>query len=951
MVFSAQSSPHGRLVGVLGPTNTGKTHLAVERMLAHESGMMGFPLRLLAREIYDRVVSIKGASRVALITGEERIEPPYADYFLCTTESMPLSRDVAFLAIDEVQMCADADRGHIFTDRLLHARGMEETMWLGSDAMRPIIRRLYGDDAEIIARPRFSRLSYTAPKKLSRLPRRSAIVAFSVADVYTLAELIRRQKGGCAIVMGALSPRTRNAQVELYQSGDVDYLVATDAIGMGLNMDIDLVALAATRKFDGQRFRDLTPAELAQIAGRAGRHMSDGSFTTLAGMDGAHPLDAEVIERIEQHRFEPVKRLMWRSHTLDYSSIDTLIASLEERPDRENFAPARQADDLAVLKYLAPRHNIRERATREAGVRLLWDACQIPDFRKIALDVHARLVEHIFVHLSDGDGRLPEDWFAAQVRRLDNISGDIDTLAARIAGVRVWTYVAHRQNWLKRATHWVEATRVIEDKLSDALHDRLTQRFVDRRTAVLLREMKAKGELMVAIERTDMGDEISVEGHVIGRLEGFIFHVDTTVNSDEAKMLRQAGERALRQEIETRAQALSAAKEGEFTLDFTRGYARPIIKWRGQAVAELSAGDDIYVPRIAFLPGTMLEGPLAAQVLAKLNDWLKTHIETLLDPLIKLRDALKNQGKSDTEVTLGGQARAVGYRLLEALGVLSRQDVVEEVRALDQNARRGLRFFGIRFGAVFIFMPAMLKPAPADLRLALWAMMHAKDQPLPKRPTPGLVRIEMERSAPRGYYPTIGFRPIGSSAVRIDMLERLGDAVRPMGQGGKPFLVGPDLMGLVGASGDDFAAIMRVLGYGTRDVLKSTLSVEEKPAEAAPPPAETQAVEEQAAETQAVEEAAVVEDNPAPQVPTVEVEDPMVTAFVWEPRQRAKKPHPQHTDKSKPQAKHTKGAKGARAADGKKPHKAPRPAKKEPEISAHSPFAALADLKKAMMRK
>lgn len=943
-----QSFAPSRLVAVLGPTNTGKTHLAVERMLAHQSGMMGFPLRLLAREVYDRVVSIKGPERVALITGEERILPPYADYFLCTAESMPLQREVAFLAVDEIQMCADSERGHIFTDRLLHARGTQETMFLGADSMRPLMRKLF-PDIEIVERLRFSNLSYIAPKKLSRLPRRSAIVAFSVADVYAIAELLRRQKGGAAIVMGALSPRTRNAQVEMYQSGEVDYLVATDAIGMGLNMDIDLVALSATRKFDGHKFRDLTAAELAQIAGRAGRHMSDGQFTTLSGTENGAALDPQTIERIEEHRFDPIRRLSWRTHKPDYSSVETLVESLEQRPDSEIFSRARQADDLATLKYLAPRPQIRERATNATQTRLLWETCQIPDFRKLALDTHARLVETIFTHLSDADGVLPDKWFETQVSRLDNTTGDIDTLAARIAAVRVWTYVAHRENWLRRSEHWVDATRSIEDRLSDALHERLTQRFVDRRTAVLLREMRAKGELMVTIDTQDGNDEISVEGHIIGRLEGFVFHTDPSANGDEGRMLRQAGEKTLRLEIEKRALALSAAEDGEFTMVYSRGFHQPLLKWRGQTVAEVTAGDDIYVPRVQLLPNTLLDGPLAQQVQERLNNWLKSHIATLLEPLVKLRDILRAQAKGTAEVALDGQARAVAYRIVEALGILPRSEVIQEVRALDQNIRRGLRQYGIRFSANYIFMSAMLKPAPTDLRLALWAMSNGQTA-LPQRPTPGLVHIETEKRVPYIFYQMAGFRTVGHHAVRIDMMERLADSVRPLGQDGQAFTVSPDLMGLVGASGDDFAAIMRALGYAQIEVDKSQLPAQEAPqeekSEVTTTEAETPAED---AKTEAAPEAegeAKVEQAETAEATTPE--DEKVQAFVWDKQRNQRRPAPKGR---RPQAKDAKGDKPRRPAKGKpRPKQGPKVISSG-EVKGESPFAALADLKKTMAQK
>jgi ATP-dependent RNA helicase SUPV3L1/SUV3 len=475
-----------RVTAVLGPTNTGKTFLAVDRMLGHSSGMIGFPLRLLARENYDRIVRLKGARAVALVTGEEKIAPPTARYFVCTVESMPLNRPVAFLAIDEVQLAADPERGHIFTDRLLHARGIEETMFLGSDTIRPLLRRLV-PDATFESRPRFSTLTYTGPKKLNRLPRRSAVVAFSAGDVYAMAELIRRQRGGAAVVLGALSPRTRNAQVAMYQAGEVDYLVATDAIGMGLNMDVDHVAFAELAKFDGRRPRRLTAPEIAQIAGRAGRHMNNGSFGTTAE---AGEIPPEMVEAVENHRFQPLASLYWRNRDLSFRSVEALLRDLDARPPDRALIRMREADDHLALAALARDPEILRMAQGPAAVRLLWEVCQIPDFRKILTEAHTRLLGHVFRHLMQPAAVLPETWVARQVERLNDDQGDIDTLTQRIAHVRTWTYIAHRGDWLTNSGEWQERARAIEDKLSDALHQRLTQRFVDRRQAALQRRLK-----------------------------------------------------------------------------------------------------------------------------------------------------------------------------------------------------------------------------------------------------------------------------------------------------------------------------------------------------------------------------------------------------------------------------------------------------------------------------
>ena len=521
-------APGPRLAAVLGPTNTGKTYLAVERMLGHESGMIGFPLRLLARENYDRIRRIKGDGAVALVTGEEKILPPGARYFVCTVESMPLDRPVGFLAIDEVQMAADPERGHVFTDRLLHARGVQETMLLGAETMRPLLRRLI-PGLEVITRPRFSTLRYTGPRKATRLPPRSAVVAFSASEVYRIAETMRRQQGGCAVVMGALSPRTRNAQVEMYQAGEVDHLVATDAIGMGLNMDLLHVAFAGLAKFDGRGPRRLTPAELAQIAGRAGRHMNDGSFGTTAEMGALAP---EMVEAIENHRFDAIAALMWRNSELDFHSVGSLMASLERRSPDPVLLRARAADDQQALAQLGKDPEILRRIGGPATVRLLWEVCQIPDFRKVMSDAHTRLLGQIFRHLTAPEGRLPTDWVAGHVARLDRNDGDIDTLMARIAHIRTWTYISHRAGWLADPGHWQEASRAVEDKLSDALHRVLTQRFVDRRQAHLLRRMKDGNALVGSVTRAG---EVIVEGHGVGQLAGFRFIPDGSGGVEESR--------------------------------------------------------------------------------------------------------------------------------------------------------------------------------------------------------------------------------------------------------------------------------------------------------------------------------------------------------------------------------------------------------------------------------
>src|SRR5277367_937508 len=537
-----------RIVAVLGPTNTGKTHYAIERMLGHQTGMIGFPLRLLARENYDRVVKAKGARSVALITGEEKILPPNPSYFVCTVESMPLDRPVDFLAVDEIQLCADPERGHVFTARLLHARGLSETMFLGADTIKPLMRRLV-PDIEHVSRPRFSTLSYTGQKKVTRLPPRSAVVAFAVADVFSLAELIRRQRGGTAVVLGALSPRARNAQVGMFQAGEVDYLVATDAIGMGLNMDLDHVAFARLAKFDGRGLRRLAAAEIGQIAGRAGRHMNDGTFGTTAD-EG--PLDPEIVSAVEAHKFEPLTRIAWRNTALKFNSVGALLNSLDEPPSAPGLIQTRYAVVHQVLRALSRNADVAALALNPGAVRLLWEVCQIPDFRKMMSESHARFLAQCFLHLAGPGERLPTPWIASQIAQLDRVDGDIDTLMTRIAHIRTWTYITHRGDWVAGAADWQERARGIEDRLSDALHESITQRFVDRRSAFLVRQLASEGELIAAVSKAG---EVLVEGAYVGRIDGLRF-VPDSVDGVEMRMLIAAASRVLRGEIAARTRLL-----------------------------------------------------------------------------------------------------------------------------------------------------------------------------------------------------------------------------------------------------------------------------------------------------------------------------------------------------------------------------------------------------------
>ncbi|WP_374940221.1 helicase-related protein [Pedomonas mirosovicensis] len=795
-----------KVTAVLGPTNTGKTHLAVERLCAHSSGMIGFPLRLLAREVYDRVVAIKGPEQVALITGEERIVPPNARYFLCTAESMPLDREVSFLALDEAQLGADDERGHIFTDRLLRARGRDETMILGSDALRPLVSKLL-PDAEIISRPRFSTLSYAAPKKLSRVPKRTAIVAFSADQVYAIGEMLRRQRGGVAVVMGSLSPRTRNAQVGMYQSGEVDYLVATDAIGMGLNMDISHVAFAGLSKFDGKRHRRLTPAEMAQIAGRAGRHQRDGTFGTVQFGEERRQLTPEEILAIENHTFAPLEHLMWRSASLDFQSVGALIRSLDARPPRPELLKADDAIDLAVLRRLAQEPLVEERARRSPRVRRLWDACQVPDYRKVSPDIHARLVLRIFKHLSEGNGTLPTDWIAGEIARLDQVNGDIETIAGRIAGIRTWSYISQRADWLEDPAHWAGRARALEDRLSDVLHERLIQRFVDRRTSVLLRSAGGRGAIDVEV---DEAGTVEVEGHSIGTLSGFTFTMDADARHEDRRRMMAAAERALSAEMTRRAKALAESGEGD--IGFELGQQAPHVRllWKGARVAYLAPGRDPLSPRVRLEAGaSLLAATEKASVLARLEAWVMARTQDLLKPLMRLAALAEGEGPQG----IGGAARGLAVHLVQGLGVARRESAEAQISALSRDERRWLAKAGIKIGARHVYAPAVLKPAAMQWRVALWAAASHFEGPLPSLPENGPVSVPVDPSAPKAVYAVAGYWVVGDKAVRVDLVERLLDVLREQAKGGAPVIPTGQLVSMVGLSQADFSRLMVALGY------------------------------------------------------------------------------------------------------------------------------------------
>ena len=796
------------VTAVLGPTNTGKTHLAIDRMVAHESGVIGLPLRLLAREVYQRICEKVGADKVALITGEEKIAPAGARYSVCTVEAMPRETDAAFVAIDEVQLAGDLERGHIFTDRILHLRGRQETLLLGAATMRGILERLLRG-LSVLTRPRLSHLAYAGARKLTRLPRRSAIVAFSADEVYGIAELIRRQQGGAAVVLGALSPRTRNAQVALYQSGDVDYIVATDAIGMGLNLDIDHVAFAQNRKFDGYQYRQLTAAEMGQVAGRAGRHMRDGTFGVTGRVD---PLGEDLVQKLEAHDFEPVRVMQWRTAQFDYSSIEALKHSIETNAPVEGLTRAPPAVDQQALEHMSKDDGVRALATGAERVRLLWEACAIPDYRKIAPAQHADIVASIYLDVVRR-GHVDEDYMADQVRRADVTEGDIDALSQRIAQIRTWTFVSNRPGWLADPLHWQERTREIEDRLSDALHERLTKRFVDRRTSVLMRRLRENSMTEAEI---DAQGTVTVEGHHVGELQGFRFTADQSAGGEDAKAVRAAAQKALAAEFETRAERFAAGPNGDIALG-----SDGALRWIGAPIGMLTDGEDALRPRVVLLADEQLTGPARDKVAARAERFVNFQIESLLKPLVDLRSA----------ETLSGMARGIAFRLVENFGLIDRREIAEDVRALDQDGRAALRRLGVRFGAYHIFVPALLKPAPAGLITLLWALKNdGRDKPgfgdVVNGLATGRTSLVVDPAFDPTFYRLGGYRVLGRRAVRIDILERLADLIRPAlawraGQGARPdgafdgnaFIVTPPMMSILGATAEDMQEILKGLGY------------------------------------------------------------------------------------------------------------------------------------------
>jgi len=786
----ASGDRHDRSVkAVLGPTNTGKTHLAIERLCAHSSGAIGFPLRLLAREVYDRVCKIKGVDNVALITGEERIEPKNARWHLCTVEAMPSRPDLAFIALDEAQLAADPERGHLFTDRLLHTRGREETMLLGSATLEPMVRALV-PGVEVVSRPRFSTLSHVGAKKLSRIPPRSAIVAFSAEQVYAMAEMLRRFRGGAAVVMGALSPQTRNAQVAMYQAGEVDYLVATDAIGMGLNLDVTHVAFAGLSKYDGQRQRRLTTAEMAQIAGRAGRHHKDGSFGTLAGMGGHDPEFAdEEIYAIEEHRFPPLTRLFWREAEPRFDSIGTLVEDLESPPPRLELATPPQAIDLAVLKRLADEPEVADSVRGRGSVQRFWQACSLPDFRQQGSETHSRFVARLWQDLRHG--YLSADYVAQAIAQQDNPSGDIDTLQGRIAAVRSWAYITQRPDWVLARDEMAARARAVETRLSDALHARLTERFVNRRTTVLMR--KAGSDAALLPVRVSEAGAVLVDDEPIGHLEGFRFVVDPLARAADRKLLLAAAERHLPGLLAVRAEALVKAAAAPDGLDLNVG----TIRWNDLKVARLEPGKTLLEPRIKLDPALdRLPTRQRAALIAAVEGWLGRQVETALPPLCRLAEAAR-------AAESGPDLRALLLRLIGAGGVLPREQAFLD--RLDSRQREALRQLGVRTGALDVFVPHALRPAA----LHLWTLLTSVKGRAPASVPPGLPPVIEAKQPPAGY------RRAAAQAIRVDLAEKLIQAAhrRRIAAASRRYALDPALARSMGLATAGFAALLRAAGF------------------------------------------------------------------------------------------------------------------------------------------
>jgi len=915
------------VTAVLGPTNTGKTHMAIERMTAHKSGLIGLPLRLLAREVYGRICDKVGVANVSLVTGEERITPKNASYQVCTVEAMPEHTNAEFVAIDEVQLATDLERGHFFTDRILNLRGKHETMLLGADTMTQTLKELL-PGISITGRPRMSILQYAGSKKITRMPTRSAIVAFSADEVYAIAELVRRERGGAAVVTGSLSPRTRNAQVELYQNGDVDFLIATDAIGMGLNLDVNHVAFAQDTKFDGFQFRKLTASELAQVAGRAGRHTKDGTFGITSRVQ---PFEEELINALETHTFAAAKVLTWRNRDLSFDSITSLQRSLEKPANHPRLMKAPPNADIIALERLSNDPDIINLATTHERVKLLWQVVKTPDYRKISPASHAEILAQVYMDLAR-EGKINETWFADQVAGSDNTNGELDALSTRIANIRTCTYLSNRDDWLANSEEWREKTREVEDRLSDALHETLTKRFIDRRTSILMKRLKENKML-----EAEIGDNgaVSVEGHAVGHLKGFRFIADTSEGGKDAKALNSAATKALAAEIEKRADRLAASPNSDIVLGNDGS-----IRWVGEAVAKLAAGETALKPRIIMLADEQLTGPALEKVVARLERWISNHVNTLLKPLSDL----------EANQELNGIARGISFRIVESLGIIPRREIAEDLKNLEQDMRGIMRHNGVRFGAYHVFIPALLKPAPTQLICLLWAVANNRVDAsgmteIPALSAAGRTSAPVDEDFEKEFYRLAGFKILGAKAVRIDILERLADLIRPTTSwredtgnprpegavDGRAFYVTPAMMSILGATHEDMIVILKGLGYRHETRLEADIKPKENTDE---PKTET---------------AEKISQGTAPDTDTVTAETESVepvepkTILIWRyggggNKKFAGSKHPR-------KGPGPKGKHGGAKANQNRNQQPQKSKKQEKQADPDSPFAALAALK------
>ena len=780
-----------KITAVLGPTNTGKTYLAIETMLSFDSGMIGFPLRLLAREVYDKIIKKISVDKVALITGEEKIIPPNAKYFLCTVESMPINKNLDFVGIDEIQMCADHERGHIFTDRLLNLRGEKLTMLMGSKTIKNIVSKL-DEDTEFINRERLSQLSYVGHKKISRISRKTVIIAFSTEEVYAIAELVRRQKGGAAIVMGSLSPKTRNAQVQLYQSGDVDFLVATDAIGMGINMDLENVFFSNLKKFDGRKLRRLNMSEIGQIAGRAGRYLNDGNF----GITGdCKEISAEEVGLLENHKFEEIKMLFWRNSNLNFNNALSLIKSLEEKPNRNWLRKIHECGDEKLLKYFLKDmegHNIKD---NQETLELLWECCQIPDFVKKTYGNHLEVVSKVFSFLNSKESKITNDYMRLQLIKLDKLEGNVDSLSNRIANVRTWSYVSNKINWVESQSYWIEKTKLLEDRLSDRLHEELTKTFIDKRASVLARGLKQDMEFKIEIMEDD---KVIINEQFIGDLKALKFEMDLKAGALETdiKSLKKAARQTVGPELQKRVQSIIDTRLIEIKDNFK-------IYWKNFPIAKLIPGKNYLNPEIFLIVDDILENDDKQKLSEFIETWIKEKINLVLKSLIDL----KNLRESNSSI------KALAYQLYENNGVIKREVVTEYLKKLGQDERKILRDLGVKFGRYHIFLFRLLKPEAVSLRTLLWKNFNQKDFDLTP-PTFGLNFLDDKNIKNKNFMLLCGFENFGSYYVRIDILERLFvQIINSDPEKGKEIKLVPEMLNLLGCSKENFKKLIEKMNY------------------------------------------------------------------------------------------------------------------------------------------